>query len=186
MSQTITVSDLAQPGQRLAAQWVDVRSASEFCTGHIPGAVNIPLDEVDLRRGDLDEGRPIVLICQSGVRARMIAEVLAGCRSNVAVLQGGTKAWKDAGLPLVQSARSRWSLERQVRLGAGTLIVLGIFLAAFVSPLWLGLAAFVGIGLCFAGLTDICPMGILLSRMPWNVRPCRAPGAPAHGAPCCS
>lgn len=71
-------------------------------------------------------------------------------------------------MPLVSSNRVRWSLERQVRFGAGLIVLVGIGLAMSVNPWWVGLSAFVGLGLCFAGVTDICPMGIALSRMPWN------------------
>jgi hypothetical protein len=88
------------------------------------------------------------------------------------VLEGGTSAWIDAGLPTVSSTKTRWSLERQVRLAAGILVVAGTGLSLFASPNWIYLAGLVGAGLTFAGLTDICPMGILFSRMPWNkVRP---------------
>jgi hypothetical protein len=60
------------------------------------------------------------------------------------------------------------SLERQVRIAAGSLVVLGTVLGAFVHPAFLGLPAFVGAGLIFAGVTDTCGMGMLLARMPWN------------------
>ena len=60
------------------------------------------------------------------------------------------------------------SLERQVRIAAGSLVVLGTALGAFVHPGFLALAAFVGAGLVFAGITDTCGMGLLLARMPWN------------------
>jgi rhodanese-related sulfurtransferase len=183
MSRTITVSDLAQVDQRANSQVIDVRSNTEFRAGHIPGAINIPMDEIESRMLDLDRDRPIVLICQAGQRARIVAGMLAPCRKDLAVLQGGTKAWQSAGLPLARSSRVRWSLERQVRLGAGMLVVSGVLLSWFVNPRWIGLSAFVGLGLCFAGLTDICPMGLFLSRMPWNganhckVDPVRSDGA---------
>ena len=51
---------------------------------------------------------------------------------------------------------------------AGSLVVLGTVLGAFVHPAFLGLPAFVGAGLIFAGVTDTCGMGMLLARMPWN------------------
>jgi hypothetical protein len=62
------------------------------------------------------------------------------------------------------------SLERQVRIAAGSLVLLGVALGAFVSQWLYGLSAFVGAGLVFAGLTDTCGMGMLLARMPWNRR----------------
>ena len=58
------------------------------------------------------------------------------------------------------------SLERQVRIAAGSLVVIGAALGHFVAPGWFGLSAFVGAGLVFAGITDTCGMGMLIARMP--------------------
>jgi rhodanese-related sulfurtransferase len=102
---------------------VDVRSASEFSAGHIPGAVNIPMDQIEARIADLRPNVPLVLICQAGKRARITAELLALCGREIAVLEGGTSAWMQAGLPVVRSVKTRWSLDRQVRLGAGLLVL---------------------------------------------------------------
>ena len=55
-----------------------------------------------------------------------------------------------------------------VRIAAGLMIVTASALGYFVHPAWIGLAAFVGAGLTFAGVTDTCGMGMLLARMPWN------------------
>ena len=165
---TVTVSALAaQTATIKRGQWVDVRSATEFAAGHLPGAVNIPMDEIEARLPDLSP-LPIVLICKSGGRARMVAGLIAPCRTDVTVLEGGTDAWSKAGLPLVVSRRTRWSLERQVRCAAGVLVLAGTLLAATLHPDWLLLTGFVGLGLTFAGLTDLCPMAVLLGAMPWN------------------
>jgi len=150
------------------SQLVDVRSPSEFASGHIPGAVNIPMDQIESRLDDLRPSGPIVLICQMGKRAQMTARLLEPCHREILVLEGGTSAWIDAGLPVIQNVKTRWSIERQVRLAAGLLVVSAAALAFTVSPLWLFLAAFVGLGLTFAGLTDICPMAELLQKLPWN------------------
>src|SRR5579862_1800779 len=81
-------------------QLVDVRSASEFASGHIPGAVNIPMDQIEGRLDDLRPKTPLVLICQTGKRARMTAGLLEPCQREIAVLEGGTSAWIRAGLPV--------------------------------------------------------------------------------------
>jgi rhodanese-related sulfurtransferase len=160
---------------------VDVRSGSEFASGHIPGAINIPMEEIEARLDDLDVNLPIILICQSGKRARMSASLLEPCQRQITVLEGGTKAWIQAGLPVVASVRTRWSLERQVRLGAGLLVLAGVILALTANPRWVFLCGFVGLGLTFAGLTDICAMGIILGKMPWNRRrQCAIGGPPAE------
>ena len=145
MNPTVTISQLRSKSS--PAQLVDVRSASEFSSGHIPGAVNIPMDQIEARVDDLDHKLPIVLICQTGKRARMTAGLLEPCGRQVAVLDGGTKAWINAGLPVVASVRTRWSLERQVRLGAGLLVLTGVILALIVNQRWLFLCGFVGLGL---------------------------------------
>jgi rhodanese-related sulfurtransferase len=169
LSSSLTVSEL-HDSLSTTTLLVDVRSSSEFASGHIPGAVNIPMDQIEGRLGDLGENLPIVLICQAGTRARMTAELLRPCDRQIAVLEGGTKAWIAAGLPVIASVKTRWSLERQVRLGAGLLVLVGVVLALAMNPGWIYLCGFVGLGLCFAGLTDICAMGILLGKMPWNRR----------------
>lgn len=167
MTPTITVAELRDrpPAQ---AQLIDVRSASEFASGHIPGAVNIPMDQIEARLDDLQADAPLVLICQAGTRARMTASLLEPCQRRLTVLEGGTNAWLQAGLPVVASVKTRWSLERQVRLGAGLLVLTGVVLALTLNVRWLYLAGFVGFGLTLAGLTDICPMAIALGKMPWN------------------
>jgi rhodanese-related sulfurtransferase len=166
---SISVSELTDSKDRSNRfHLVDVRSPSEFATGHVPGAVSIPMDQIESRVRDLDRDSPIVLICQSGKRARMVAGLLEPCGKDLLVLEGGTSAWVKAGHSTVASLSTRWSLERQTRLGAGLLVLTGVTLALTTSFLWIYLAGFVGLGLTFAGLTDICPMALMLSLLPWN------------------
>jgi len=152
---------------------IDVRSAAEFATGHIPGAINIPMEQVETRTADVGGG-PVVMVCEAGARAAIVAGWLAP-RQPVSVLTGGTAAWRNAGLPLVSCAPCRWTLERQVRLGAGVIVLAATLLSVIVSAKWIYLAMFVGAGLTFAGLTNICGMAVVLARMPWNRD--RKPGA---------
>jgi rhodanese-related sulfurtransferase len=166
---TIGVQELCQR-EKLGWQCIDVRSATEFATGHIPAAVNIPMDEIESRIGDLLPDQPIVLVCQSGKRASMTRELLASRVGNLHILSGGTDAWKSAGLPLVASTQSRWALERQVRLGAGLLVLTGVVLGFLVNSRWFWLAGFIGSGLVFAGTTNFCAMAHLLALLPWNRR----------------
>ena len=60
------------------------------------------------------------------------------------------------------------SLERQVRIGAGSLVLVGVLLGWLVNPAGYAISACVGCGLIFAGVTDWCGMGLLLAKMPWN------------------
>jgi hypothetical protein len=79
----------------------------------------------------------------------------------------------------VERGRKAISIERQVRIVAGSLVALGIALGAFISPWFLLISGFVGMGLVFAGITDSYAMGMLLASMPWN----RAPEALTCAAP---
>ena len=168
MSQTIEAASLRSMLCLYGIQTVDVRSAAEFAAGHIPGAVNIPMEQVESRMEDLPSG-PLVLACETGKRAEIVASWLA--EREVTLLAGGTRAWKNAGYPLVACAPCRWTLERQVRLIAGLLVLAGALLAVFINAKWIYLAMMVGAGLSFAGLTNICGMAILLAKMPWNSAP---------------
>jgi rhodanese-related sulfurtransferase len=80
---------------------------------------------------------------------------------------GGTSAWLSARLPVVNGKKAM-SLERQVRIAAGSLVVIGATVGQFVHPGGFGLSAFVGAGLVFAGVTDTCGMGMMIAKMPWN------------------
>jgi rhodanese-related sulfurtransferase len=155
-----------QLGDRRPMQALDVRSAAEFATGHVPGAVNIPMEQVESRLEDLPPG-PLVLICESGTRAEIVAGWFGG-RREVTLLEGGTRAWRNAGYPLVGCAPCRWTLERQVRLIAGLIVLAGTLLAILINAKWVYLSMLVGAGLTFAGATNICGMAILLAKMPWN------------------
>jgi predicted branched-subunit amino acid permease len=64
---------------------------------------------------------------------------------------------------------------RQVQIGAGSLVLIGIILGTLVAPGFYALSAFVGAGLVFAGTTGFCGMAHLLARMPWNRRALAAP-----------
>lgn len=151
---------------------IDVRTPVEFREVHVEVARNIPLDQLDPaglmqgRSGSADE--PLYLICRSGSRGQQACEkfVKAGF-PNVVNVEGGTLPCIEARLPVVRGKKAI-SLERQVRSAAGSLVLLGALLGWFVHPAFIGLSAFVGGGLVFAGITDTCGMGLMLARMPWN------------------
>ena len=154
---------------------VDVRTPAEYAAVHADGAESMPLDALEpaaIARSHNGSG-PLYLICQSGGRsAKACEKFIAAGIGDVFSIEGGTAAWERAGLPVVRAAagscRATISLERQVRIAAGTLVLLGIVLGWFVHVAFYGLSAFVGTGLIFAGITDWCGMGMLLARMPWN------------------
>jgi rhodanese-related sulfurtransferase len=168
MNKTISVKDLHRMiKNREPLQLVDVRSPGEYDAGHVPQAINVPLEQLEARIGDLHEGR-VAVLCQSGRRAGIACDLLSGRHDGLLIVEGGTQAWIEEGLPVVRTTSTRWSLERQVRLGAGVLVLLGTVMAALGQSAWLYLAMFVGAGLTFAGLTNVCGMAILLAKLPWN------------------
>jgi rhodanese-related sulfurtransferase len=169
---TISPQRLADLGGSGALDLLDVRTPVEFREVHADGATNVPLDRLNpvevmqARNGHKDQ--PLYVICRSGSRGRQACErFLAAGFANVVNVEGGTLAWVECGLPVVRGKKAI-SLERQVRIAAGSLVLLGVVLGFFVHPALLGLSAFVGAGLIFAGITDTCGMGLLLARMPWN------------------
>lgn len=170
---TITCERLAEIArQKEGVDLIDVRTPVEFREVHSAYARNVPLDALDpqavmsARNGSAD--RPLYVICRSGSRGTKACEafVKAGF-DNVVNVEGGTAAWEAAGLPVVRGKKAV-SLERQVRIAAGFLVFVGTVLGYFVHPYWLGVPAFVGAGLMFAGITDTCAMGLLIAKMPWN------------------
>ena len=103
-----------------------------------------------------------------GIRATKAAEKLRNAGlDDVVVVEGGTNAWVASGLPVVRG-RKTISIERQVRIGAGSLVVIGAVLGWRVHPAFYILSGAVGAGLVFAGVTDICGLAIVLAQAPWN------------------
>jgi rhodanese-related sulfurtransferase len=149
---------------------LDVRSAAEYEGLHIEGSYNVPLPLLSEHAGEVADrlGRHVVLVCQSGVRAGQARTHLntAGLEGAV-VLTGGVPAFEAAGGEVVRGAR-RWSLERQVRMAAGSLVLAGLVGGKLVSPKMGMLAGAIGAGLSFSAATNTCAMGTVLARMPWN------------------
>jgi rhodanese-related sulfurtransferase len=172
MSTTITAAALAnqaRAGKRI--DLIDVRTPVEFREMHVDFAKNVPLDQLDpaaVMQSRANSAEPLYVICRSGGRGQQACDrfVKAGF-TNVINVEGGTLAAESAGLPMARGKKAI-SLERQVRIAAGSLVLTGVTLGWFVHPAFFGLSAFVGAGLVFAGITDTCGMGMLLARMPWN------------------
>lgn len=153
-------------------EMIDVRTPVEFREVHVEFARNVPLDQLDphslMKSRNSSASEPLYLVCRSGGRGQQACEqFLKAGFSNVLNVEGGTLACIDAGLPVVRGKQAM-SLERQVRIAAGSLVLIGVSLGWFLHPAFFGLSAFVGAGLVFAGITDTCGMGMVLARMPWN------------------
>jgi rhodanese-related sulfurtransferase len=161
---------LAEAGA--GALLLDVRSPAEFRSSRVRVAINLPLEQVTAAnvRALLADRDPkaVLLLCASGGRARTAAKQLAASGLRTLVVQGGTNACRQAGLPMDQDAGGMISVERQVRIAAGAMVFTGVLLGTFVHPGFYGLSGFIGAGLVFAGVTDWCGMGLLLARAPRN------------------
>ncbi|MFF9147682.1 rhodanese-like domain-containing protein [Streptomyces sp. NPDC014861] len=161
---------LVQEGR--APRLLDVRTPGEFRTAHIPGSSNVPLHTLREHRaelvGHLDQ--EVVLVCRSGQRAKEAERALAEAGlPDLRVLDGGITGWEAAGAP-VERGPERWDMERQVRLVAGS-IVLVTGLAGIVVPGAHLVGTAIGAGLTFAALSNSCALGVLLSRLPYNRGP---------------
>ncbi len=171
MNQTIHAEELATLHSQNDVELIDVRAPIEFREVHAEIAQNIPLARLDphaIMKSRDTASAPLYVICKEGGRGEKARQkfVDAGY-DNVVNVEGGTTAWIAAGLPVVRGKKAV-SIERQVRIVAGTMILVFGVLAMTVNPYFAGVSAFMGAGLAFAGFTDTCGMGMMLARMPWN------------------
>jgi rhodanese-related sulfurtransferase len=159
--------ELGKPNTTL----LDVREQVEFAGGRVNGAKLVPLGDIEKRHQELDHTHIVYVICRSGKRSSEAQNRLKALGfQNVINVKGGFEAWKAENLPFEKDANAPWALERQVRFVAGILVLIGVVLSLLVHPYFIGISAFVGAGLTFAGATDWCGMGLLLAKMPWNNR----------------
>ncbi|CAM5384623.1 MULTISPECIES: rhodanese-like domain-containing protein [Streptomyces] len=175
-----TIVDPRQAHARLHELTViDVRTPGEYAGGHVPGALNIPLDQLDRALPDIRtaaERGDILVVCASGARSENACRVLAGNGIAGATLAGGTAAWTAGGYDIQRpeaTTKATWSMERQVRFTAGTVVLLGLLLGLAVHPAFHLLSAGIAGGLVLSALTNACGMAAMLAKLPHN-RPRRA------------
>ncbi|MFE8956380.1 rhodanese-like domain-containing protein [Streptomyces althioticus] len=153
---------------------IDVRTPGEYAGGHLPGALNIPLDQIRRALPDIRHAAghgDVLVVCASGARSENACKILAGNGVTAATLSGGTGAWAADGHELHHpqgSSRTTWGMERQVRLTAGVIVLLGLLLGLVVHPAFQLLSAGIAAGLVFSALTNTCGMAALLARLPHN------------------
>ena len=166
-SHELVARDLQISGSLL----VDVRTPSEFEEVHIADSRNVPLADLQKSLRELQElakDHSLVLVCRTQNRVKIAYDHLINSGiTNCRILEGGITAWIEAGNPVVRG-RKGWSLERQTRLAAGILVMVGVALGVTISPWFLVIPAAAGAGLFHAGLTDSCLMGIMLGKLPFN------------------
>jgi rhodanese-related sulfurtransferase len=99
-SEQITPQELLAQGNSPLV--LDVRSGEEFASGHVPGAVNVPYDQVAARVAELGAPREVVVYCERGPRASKAAAVLSGAGFAVRHLVGHMSGWREAGFPIAR------------------------------------------------------------------------------------
>lgn len=176
---TISTLSAAEAKNRIqqGALLVDIRQPDEYRREHIQGAILQPLAQLQAvgLQSKSANARCVIFHCKSGMRTQSCRSLLAdlgqanGCE--VFMLENGLNGWKSAGFETNADRSQPLEIMRQVQIAAGLLILLGVLLGWLVSPLFYGLAAFVGAGLTFAGVTGFCGMAKLLALMPWNRSP---------------
>lgn len=156
---------------REGATLIDIREADERAREHVTGSRSLPLSKLGEAAGTINGTRPVIFHCRSGNRTQVNAQALAeAAKCEAYLLEGGIEAWKAAGLPVVRDTSQPIEIMRQVQITAGSMVLAGVLLGTFVSPLFYALSGFVGAGLIFAGATGWCGMAKLLGMMPWNRR----------------
>jgi rhodanese-related sulfurtransferase len=149
---------------------IDVREYPEFASEHIEGSLLVPLGSLSRVSSTWNRTEPLTLVCKSGQRSEQARKQLAAAGfTSLSVIEGGVDGWRAAGRPLISVERPPWSMERQVRITAGSLVLVTLTLSLFSRYFLLG-TAFVGAGLVFAGVSNTCMMASLLARLPWNRR----------------
>ena len=93
----ITITDADK--RRARDQVLDVREDFEVTEGMIPGAVHIPMGELNTRIRELDPARPVIVVCRSGNRSARVADALNAAGYTADTMAGGMLVWRRAGLP---------------------------------------------------------------------------------------
>lgn len=152
--------------QQQGAQLIDIRSAEEFAREHISGADCAPGGAGPAPAGT------IVYYCRSSMRTAAAADQLAaGSQGQPCyIIEGGLDAWKGASLPVVTDRSQPIEMQRQVQIGAGSIVLLGVVLGGLVHPAFFALSGFAGAGLIFAGVSGFCGIARVLALAPWNRR----------------
>jgi rhodanese-related sulfurtransferase len=172
--QNISAHDFLKSHAQNSLHVVDLRTPLE-CRGEaLAGCRELPVQDLNGETfaqlsQDIDANASIYLLCQSGQRATIAVDKLKGKTARqLVIIEGGLNALKSAGANLISSDKKVIGLERQVRIAAGFLVLVGVLLGFSVNTAFFGLSGFVGAGLMFAGITNTCAMGMLIARMPWN------------------
>lgn len=152
---------------------IDVREPDEFKAEHIAYALSLPLASVcdSFKQLQIPPTRKVIFQCLRGKRGEQACSIIhqnndASC--DIYNINGGIEEWKKAGLPVIGSGGTKFSIFRQVQMIVGTLVLLSTLLG-FGGHYWgFTIAGILGAALAFAGLSGWCGLAFLLSQAPWN------------------
>lgn len=159
-------SSLTNPADILI---IDVREPGEYNQEHIPGSINIPLTKISTTDFSQYKNKKVIFYCKLGNRTRISQNILiATGLKEIYCMEGGIEQWKQCGFTTVINASAPIDIMRQVQIIMGLLILLSLILFYTVSPYFILLTIFAGLGLLIAGITGFCGMAKLLMLLPWN------------------
>jgi len=173
-----------------AHRLIDVRNPDEYEVMHVRGAENVPLMQLLDHACEWDRNQPLMLICHQGPRSEnAVRQLEVAGFADLAMVEGGTLACSRARVPVVRGRR-RFSIQQQMQLIVGPMILAGAIGSFFYTPL-IVLTFIGGCGLLMAGTTGFCPLVNVLNRAPWNQpkKVCAAPPSDCSPGPraksCC-
>ncbi len=149
---------------------IDVRDHHEYATGS-EATVCWPANEINsvtayefVNAQKLTPDQTVILLCARGMGASAAAEKLQTLIPNhISVVEGG-----HAALAIACSTKQKISIERQVRIAAGILVLISIIGSMLIHPALIIFSVFMACGLIFSGITDWCGLGLLMMKMTWN------------------
>ena len=170
----------------LPCELLDVRTPPEHAEAHVPNVTLVPLDSLnpaEFLAKRSNPAAPLYVFCQAGGRAKTaIGKFKATGFDGCVLVEGGTQAWIDAGLPVTRGVSNVLPLMRQVQIVIGAVSVTGAALALTGNKRFALIPLLTGCGLLVAGLTGTCGLALLLAKMPWN----RGNAPKQDGPSCCS
>lgn len=104
----------------------------------ITDSISAPLSQYSESHKRIDKSHPAYILCKTGNRAKQYSEklILDGFKDLI-IVEGGLTAWLSEGFLVEKNEENKiWSLERQVRVAAGSLVVLGAMLARTIFHFW--------------------------------------------------
>ena len=105
MIRSASVQEASQARSLRTGTMIDVRTPDEYGTGHIDGALSLPLHIVPLRVSELNRSETYYLVCESGARSGQACTYLSQLGFDVRSVSGGMSAWRNAGLPVKLGAQ---------------------------------------------------------------------------------